>query len=157
VNRECTRHDRGSVRKFCKSGEVNSPLPDLHYRPFTLVLVTLIGTLSLVRFLGPRTIPNKMIRTPTIETAIIAAFLWDLLHIWPWAGLLWLLRRYRGSIPSLLLGRPENQSAKWGIPLWLSNLCIRNNPIPRWLNTRGSSRSLSFLLNMMCQDTILLG
>jgi hypothetical protein len=71
--------------------------------------------------------------------------------------LLQLLWRYRGSIPSLLLGWPENQSAKRGIPLWCSDLCIRNNPIPRWLSTQGSSRNLSFLLSTMCQDTILLG
>jgi hypothetical protein len=131
MDRECTRHDGGSVQKFCKGGEVNSPLPDLHHQPLALVLVTLIGTLPLVRFLGPRTIPDEMIRTPAIETAIIAASLFDLLNIWPWARLLWLLRRYGRSIPSLLLGQPENQSANRGIPLWRSDLCVGNNSIPR--------------------------
>jgi hypothetical protein len=57
------------------------PLPDLHHRPFNIVLVTLIGTLSLVRFLGPRAIPDEMVCTPAIETEIIAASLWILLHI----------------------------------------------------------------------------
>jgi hypothetical protein len=88
VNKECTRHDGSSVRKFCKGGEVNSPLSDLYYWLLALVLVTLIGTLSLIRFLGPRRIPDEMIRTSTIETAIIAASLLDLLNIWPWAKLL---------------------------------------------------------------------
>jgi hypothetical protein len=105
VNRECTRHDGGSIRKFCKGGEVNSPLPDLHHRPLALVLVTLIGTLPMIRFPGPRTISDEVIRTPAIETAISAASLLDLLNIWPWARLLWLLRRYGRSIPSLLLRR----------------------------------------------------
>jgi hypothetical protein len=70
--------------------------------------------------------------------------------------LLRLLWRNRRSVPSLLLGRPENQSTSWGIPLRCSERCIGNNPIPRWLSTRGSSRSLSFLLSMMCYDAIFL-
>jgi hypothetical protein len=49
--------------------------------------------------------------------------------------LLRLLRRNRRSVPSLLLGRPENQSTSWGIPLRCSERCIGNNPIPRWLST----------------------
>jgi hypothetical protein len=129
MDRKCSRHDGGSVRKFCKGGEVDSSLPNLHHWSFTLVLVTLIGTLSLVRFLGPRTIPDKMVCTPTIETAITTASLWSLLYIWFWARLLLLLWRYGRSIFALLLGRPKNQFAKRGIPLWCSNLGVRNNPI----------------------------
>jgi hypothetical protein len=66
-------------------------------------------------------------------------------------------RRHWRSIPSLLLRRAENQSARWGIPLRRSELRIRNNSIPRWLNTRGSGRSLPFLLGMMCHDIVFLG
>jgi hypothetical protein len=157
MNRECTRHDGSSIRKFCKGGEVNAPLPDLHHRPLALVLVTLIGTLPLIRFLGPRTISDEVIRTPAIETAISAASLLNLLNIWPWARLLWLLRRYGRSIPSLLLRRPENQSAKWSIPLWHSRRCILNKSIPRGLNARGSSGNPSLLFGTVCRDAILLG
>jgi hypothetical protein len=117
INRECTQHDGSSIRKFCKGGEVNSPLPDLHHRPLSLVLVILIETRPLVRFLGPRIISDEVIRTPAIETTISAASLLDLLNIWPWTRLLWLLRRYGRSIPSLLLRRLENQSAEQSIPL----------------------------------------
>jgi hypothetical protein len=94
MNRECTRYDGGSIRKFCKGGEVNSPLPNLYHRPLALVLVTLIGTLPLIRFLGLRTVSDEVIRTPTIETAISAASLLDLLNIWPGPSLLWLLQRH---------------------------------------------------------------
>jgi hypothetical protein len=85
INRECTRHDGSSIRKFCKGGEVNSPLPDLYHRPLALVLITLIGILPLIRFPRPWTISDEVIRTPAIETAISAASLLDLLNIWPWA------------------------------------------------------------------------
>jgi hypothetical protein len=85
VNRECTRHDGSSIRKLCKGGEVNLSLSDLHHRFLALVLVTLSRTLPLIRFLGPRTISDEMIRTSLIETAIIAASLLHLLNIWPWA------------------------------------------------------------------------
>jgi hypothetical protein len=156
VNRECTRHDGSSIRKFCKGGEVNSPLPDLYHRPFALVLITLIGILPLIRFSGPRTFSDKVIRTPAIETAISAASLLNLLNIWPWARLLWLLRRYGRSIPSLLLRQPENQSAKRSIPLWRSRRCILNESIPRGLNARGSGGNLSLLFGTVCRDAILL-
>jgi hypothetical protein len=66
VNRECARHDGGSVQKFCKGGEVNSPLSNLHHWPLALALITLIGTLPLIRFLGLRTISDEVIRTPAI-------------------------------------------------------------------------------------------
>jgi hypothetical protein len=156
VNRECTRHDRSSIRKFRKSGEVNSPLPDLYHRPLALVLVTLTGTLPLIRFLGPRTISDEMIRTSAIETSIIAASLLDLLNIWPWARFLWLLQRHGRSIPSLLLRRPENQSAKRSIPLWRSWRCILNKSIPRGLNARVSSGNPALLFSTVCRDAILL-
>jgi hypothetical protein len=40
-----------------------------------------------------------------------------------------LLRRHGRSISSLLLGRAENKSARWGIPLRCSELCVGNNTI----------------------------
>jgi hypothetical protein len=126
-------------------------LPDLHHRPLPLVLVILIRTLPLIRFPGPRIISDEVIRTPAIETVISAASLLDLLNIWPWARLWWLLRRYGRSIPSLLLRRPQHQSAKWSIPLWRSRRCILNKSIPRWLNTRRSSGNSSFLFSTMCR------
>jgi hypothetical protein len=70
--------------------------------------------------------------------------------------LLWLLRRYGRSIPSLLLRWPENQSAKRNIPLWRSRRCILNKSIPRGLNADGSSRNLSLLFGTVCRDAILL-
>jgi hypothetical protein len=70
--------------------------------------------------------------------------------------LLWLLRRYGRSISSLLLRRPENQSAKRSIPLWRSRRCILNESIPRGLNAHGSSGNLSLLFGTMCRDRILL-
>jgi hypothetical protein len=71
--------------------------------------------------------------------------------------LLLLLRRCRRSISSLLLGRPKNQSAKWGIPLWCSYLGVRNDPISWWLSTQGSRGGLSFLVSTMRYNTVLLG
>jgi hypothetical protein len=156
VNRECTQHDRSSIQKFRKSGEINSPLPDLYHRPLALVLVTLTGTLPLIRFLGPQTISDEMIRTSAIETAIIAASLLDLLNIWPWARLLWLLRTYGRSISSLLLRRPKNQSVKRSIPLCRSRRCILNKSIPRGLNTHGSNGNPALLFGTVCRDAILL-
>jgi hypothetical protein len=157
MNRKCTRNDGGSIRKFCKGGEVNSPLPDLHHWPLALVLVILIRTLPLIWFPRPWTISDEVIRTPAIETTISAASLLDLLNIWPWARLWWLLRRYGRSIPSLMLRQPEHQSAKWSIPLWHSRRCILNKSIPRWLNTHRSSGNSSFPFSTMCHDTIFLG
>jgi hypothetical protein len=156
VNRKCTRHDGSSIWKFCQSSEVNPSLTDLHYRLLALVLISLSRALPGIRLLGPRTISDEMIRTPAIEIAIIAASLWHLLNIWPRARWLCLLRRNGRSIPSLLLGWPENQSTRWGILPWCSERRVGNNPIPRWLSTRGSSRSLPLFLSMMCHDAIFL-
>jgi hypothetical protein len=63
---------------------------------------------------------------------------------------------YGRSIPSLLLRRPENQSAKRSIPLWCSRQCILNKSIPRGLNARGSSGNPSLLFGTVCHDAILL-
>jgi hypothetical protein len=104
MNRKSTRHDRRSIRKFRKGGEVDSPLPDLYHWSLALALIILIRILPLERLLGPRTISDEVIRTPAIETAISAASLLKLLSIWPWAKLLRLLRRHWRSISSLLLG-----------------------------------------------------
>jgi hypothetical protein len=42
-------HYGGSFWKFCKGGEVDSPLLDLHYSLLALALVVLIKTLPLKR------------------------------------------------------------------------------------------------------------
>jgi hypothetical protein len=94
--------------------------------------------------------------TPAVETTISAALLLKLLNIWPWAELLWLLRRHWRSISSLLLGWVKNQSARCDIPLRRFELRIGNNTIPWWLNTRGSYGGLPFLLSTMCHDTVFL-
>jgi hypothetical protein len=57
----------------------------------------------------------------------------------------------------LLLRRPENQSAKWSLPLGCSRRCILNESIPRRLNTRGTSGNFSLLFGTVCRDAILLG
>jgi hypothetical protein len=97
----------------------------------SLALIVLIRILPLKRLLGPRTVSDEVIRTPTVETMISVASLLNLLNIWPCAKLLRLLRKHWRSIPSLLLGWAENESAKWGIPLRRSDLCVGNNTIPR--------------------------
>jgi hypothetical protein len=84
----------GLLWKFCKGGEVDSPLPDLHYLLLALALIVLIRTLPLKRLPGPRIIFDKVVCTPAVETTISAALLLKLLNIWPWAELLWLLRRH---------------------------------------------------------------
>jgi hypothetical protein len=94
VNRKCTCYYGGSFWKFCKGGEVDLPLLDLHYSLLALALVVLIKTLPLKRLPGPRTILDKVIRTPALETTISAAPLLKLFNIWPWAKLLRLLRRH---------------------------------------------------------------
>jgi hypothetical protein len=157
MNRKCTRHDGGSIRKFRKGCEVNSPLPDLHHWLLALALVLLIRILPLERLLGPRTIFDEVVRTTAIETAIGATPLLKQLIIWLWAKLLRLLWRHWRSVSSWLLRWPENQSARWSIPLWRSGRCIPNKSIPRWLNTRGSSGNPSFLFGTVCRDAILLG
>jgi hypothetical protein len=157
MNRKCIRHDGGAIRKFRKGGEIDSPLPDLHHWPLALVLVILIRTLPLIRLPGPRTNLDKVVRTTTIETAISATSLLKLLSLWPWAKLLWLLRRHWRSIPSWLLRRPKNQSTRWSIPLWHSGRCIPNKSIQRWLNTCGSSGNPSFLFGTVCHDATFLG
>jgi hypothetical protein len=156
VNRKCTRHDGSSIWKFCQSSEINPSLTDLHHRLLALILVTLGKILPWIRFLGPRAISDEMIRTSAIVAAIIAAFLWHLLNIWPLARLLCLLRGHRRSKPSLLLRRPKNQSTRWGIALWCSGRRIGNNPIPRWLSARGSSRVLPLFLGIVRHNTIFL-
>jgi hypothetical protein len=81
MNRKYTRHDRGSIPKFCKGGKVNSSLPDLHHWSLALVLVILIRTLPLIRLPRPRTIFNKVVHTTAIETTIGAASLLKLLSV----------------------------------------------------------------------------
>jgi hypothetical protein len=156
VNRKCTRHDRSSIWKFRQSGEVNPPLTDLHHRLLSLILVSLVGALPLIEFPRPRAISNKMIRTSAIVATIVVALRWHLRNIWPLARLLCLLWWHRRSELPLLLRRPKNQSSRRGITLWCSGRRIGNNPIPRWLRTRGSSRVLPLLLGGMRHNAVFL-
>ena len=66
-----------------------------------------------------------------------------------------LLLRLWKSESSLLLRRPKNKPARWGISLWRSWWSILHQTISRWLSTRGSRWFLS-LLSMMCSDIVLL-
>ena len=75
--------------------------------------------------------------------------------IWPWAKLLRLLKDWR-SESSLLLRRPKNKSACWGISLWRSGWSVLHQTIPRWLSTQGSCWCLPLLLSTMCSNTVLL-
>jgi hypothetical protein len=54
-------------------------LPDLYYSLLALALIVLIRTLPLKRLPRPRTIFDKVVRTPAVETAISAASLLKLL------------------------------------------------------------------------------
>jgi hypothetical protein len=56
VDRKCTRHYGGSFWKFCKGGEVDLPLPDMHYSLLSLAQIVLIRILPLIKLLGPWTI-----------------------------------------------------------------------------------------------------
>ena len=156
MDRESTRHDWCSFGKLCKSSEVNSPLSDMHYLPFAFALVVvLVGVLPWIRPLGLRAIYGEMISTAAVIAPIVAIPTIELWGIRPWAKLLLLLRHWR-SESSLLLRRPKNKPARWGISLWRSGWSVLHQTIPRWLSTRGSCWCLSLLLGVMCCDTIFL-
>ena len=127
VDRENTRHDWCSFWKVCKSGEVNSPLPDLHHLLLALALVVvLVGVLPWIVLSGLRTILGKMRSTTAVEASIITIPTIELWDIWPWTNLLLLLLlllllrllpRHWRSESSLLLRRPKDKPAHWGISL----------------------------------------
>ena len=83
------------------------------------VLVVLVGVLPWIRLLGLRAILGEMRSTAAIETSIVVVLAIGLWGIWPWAKLLLLLKDWR-SESSLLLRRPKNKPARWGISLWSS-------------------------------------
>ena len=88
-----------------------------------LVLVVLVGVLPWIRLLGLRAILGEMGSTAAIETSIVAVPVIELWGIWPWDKLLLLLKDWR-SESSLLLRRPKNKYARWGISLWRSGWSI---------------------------------
>src|SRR6185369_10796033 len=100
-------------------------------------------------------ISGKIVSTAAIKPSIVAIPTIELWGIWPWAKLLWLLRDWR-SESSLLLRRPKNKPARWGISLWSSWWSILHQTIPRWLSTRGSRWCLSLLLGAVRSDAIFL-
>ena len=155
MDRESTRLDWCSFWKVCKSSEVNSPLPDLHHLPLALALVVvLVGVLSWIRPLGSRAILGKVISTAAVIAPIVAISTIELWGIRPWAKLL-LLRHWR-SESSLLLRRPKDKPAHWGISLWRSGWSVLHQTIPRWLSTRGSCWCLPLLLSTMGSNTVFL-
>src|SRR6185437_15035881 len=64
--------------------------------------------------------------------------------------------RHWRSESSLLLRRPKDKPAHWGISLWRSGWSVLHQTIPRWLSTRGSCWCLPLLLSTMCSNTVLL-
>ena len=54
------RHYWCALGKFCKSGEIDAPLPDLNSLLSALILVVLIRTLALVLLLGLQALTGKM-------------------------------------------------------------------------------------------------
>ena len=158
MDRKSTRHDWCSFWKVCKSSEVSSPLPDLHHLPLALALVVvLVGVLSWIILSRLRTILGKVRSTAAVEALIITIPIIELWGIWPWAKLLrLLLLRHWRSESSLLLRRPKDKPAHWGISLWRSGWGVLHQTIPRWLSTRGSYWCLSLLLGAMRCDTIFL-
>ena len=156
MDRESTRHDWCSFWKVSKSGEVNSPLPDLHHLPLALAfVVVLVGVLPWIISSGLRTILGKVRSTAAVEASIITIPTIELWGIWPWAKLLLLLRHWR-SESSLLLRRPKNKPAHWGISLWKSWWSVLHQTIPRWLSTRGSCWCLPLLFSTMGSNTVFL-
>src|SRR6185503_13066877 len=148
VDRESTRHYWCSCWKVCKSSEVHSPLPDLHHLPLALAfVVVLVGVLPWIIPSGLRTILGKVRSTAAVEASIITIPTIELWDIWPWTKLLLLLLlllllrlllRHWRSESSLLLRRPKDKPAHWGISLWRPRWSILHQAIPRWLGTRGS-------------------
>ena len=127
----------------------------MHHLLLALALVILVGVLPWRRLLGLRAILGKMGSTAAIETSIVAVPAIGLWGIWPWAKLLRLLKLWR-SESSLLLRRPKNKLACWGISLWSSWWSILHQMIPWWLSTQGSRWCLSPLLGTMHVNTIFL-
>ena len=159
MDRESTRHYWCSFWKVCESGEVNSPLPDLHHLPLALALVVvLVGVLPWIIPSGLRTILGKVRSTAAVETSIITIPTIELWGIRPWAKLLLLLLllRHWRSESSLLLGRPKDKPAHWGISLWRSGWSVLHQMIPRWLRTRGSSWCPPLLLSVICCYAVIL-
>ena len=156
MDRENTRHDWCSFEKLCKSSEINSPLSDLHHFLLALALVVLVGVLPWIRLLWLRAILGKMGSAAAIETSIVTVPAIELWGIWPWAKLLLLLLRHWRSESSLLLSRPKNKPARWGISLWRSGWSVLHQTIPRWLSTQGSCWCLPLLLSTMDNNTVLL-
>jgi hypothetical protein len=71
VDRKCTRHHWCSVRKFCKSGEIN---PSLHDLDSLLPILVLIRALPLIWLSCLRTLSSKVSRTSTVEATICIAW-----------------------------------------------------------------------------------
>ena len=130
----------------------------MHHLPFALTLVVvLVGVLPWIILFGLRTILGKVGSTAAVEASIITIPTIELWGIRPLARLLLLLLlRHWRSESSLLLRRPKNKPAHWGISLWKSWWSVLHQTISRWLSTRGSYWCLSLLLGAMRCNTIFL-
>ena len=80
------RHYWCALGKFCKSGEIDAPLPDLNSLLSALILVVLIRTLALVLLLGLQALTGEMSGAATIEATISITWTGWLGSIWPWAS-----------------------------------------------------------------------
>ena len=81
IDRECTRHDLGALRKFSKSSKVDLPLPDLHNLLFALALVVLIRIPALGRLLVSGTSPGEVRRTSASIATVVTIWTIGLLSI----------------------------------------------------------------------------
>ena len=82
IDRECTRHDWGALRKFSKSSKVDLPLPDLHNLLLALALVVLLQVLTLGRLLVSGTSPSEVLKTSASEASVVTIRMVVLLIIW---------------------------------------------------------------------------
>ena len=78
MDKESTLHHWCSLRKLCKSDEIDPPLSDLNGLPLVLVLIILVGSLALILLSGLRAVSSKMIWSSTSKTAVVIAWWWAL-------------------------------------------------------------------------------
>ena len=155
VYRKCTQHNRCSLGKFSKVGEVKSALPDLH--SLLLAFIWIISARSLPLILSHlRAHFGKVIWAPTLEATVVVVGASGLLKIRPRAGRL--LLRWWSIVSLLLLLRRSNNPSPWLRGLLRG--CSRGillNTIPHCRSTRGSSRCLVLLFSAVCRNKIVLG
>ena len=83
MDRECTRHNWCTLRKFSKSSKIDLLLFNLHDLLFTLALIILVGILALGRLLVSGAILGEVRWASTSEATVITVSTVGLLKIWP--------------------------------------------------------------------------